>query len=94
MKGMSLFTKMKKDSGRKISDYKLDGKKQNTFYADNYESIEIDSDFESWRTGNVNRRNIRYRIQDDLIKAELVSGPLTLIILGIVFSTLIAALLR
>ena len=33
------------------------------------------------------------RIQDDLIKAELISGPLSLIILGIVFGTIIAALL-
>ena len=72
----------------------LDRKEAKSLYADNYESIEIDSDFESWRTGNV-AIDVTFdtRIQDDLIKAELVSGPLTLIILGIVFGTLIAALL-
>ncbi len=73
---------------------KFDRKEAKELYAENYESIEIDSDFESWRTGNV-AIDVTFdiRIQDDLIKAELVSGPLTLIILGIVFGTLIAALL-
>ena len=73
---------------------KFDRKEAKQLYAENYESIEIGSDFESWRTGNV-AIDVTFdiRIQDDLIKAELVSGPLTLIILGIVFGTLIAALL-
>ena len=72
----------------------LDRKEAKSLYAENYESIEIDSDFESWRTGNI-AIDVTFdtRIQDDLIKAELISGPLTLIILGIVFGTLIAALL-
>ena len=72
----------------------LDRKEAKSLYSDNYESIEIDSDFESWRTGNI-AIDVTFdtRIQDDLIKAELVSGPLTLIILGIVFGTLIAAIL-
>ena len=72
----------------------LDRKEAKALYADNYESIEIDSDFESWRTGAV-AIDVTFdtRIQDDLIKAELVSGPLTLIILGIVFGTILAALL-
>ena len=73
---------------------KYDRKEAKQLYAENYESIEIDSDFESWRTGNV-AIDVTFdtRIQDDLIKAELVSGPLTLIILGIVFATFIAAIL-
>ena len=72
----------------------LDRKEAKALYADNYESVEIDSDFDSWRTGAI-AIDVTFdtRIQDDLIKAELVSGPLTLIILGIVFGTLIAALL-
>ena len=72
----------------------LDRKEAKALYADNYESIIIDEDFESWRTGNI-AIDVTFdkRIQDDLIKAELVSGPLTLIILGIVFGTVIAALL-
>ena len=63
---------------------KYDRKEAKELYADNYESIEIDSDFESWRTGNV-AIDVTFdtRIQEDLIKAELVSGPLTLIILGL-----------
>ena len=72
----------------------LDRKEGKALYAEHYESVEIDSDFDSWRTGQV-AIDVTFdtRIQDDLIKAELVSGPLTLIILGIVFGTLIAALL-
>ncbi|RJU87474.1 MAG: MMPL family transporter [Candidatus Poseidoniales archaeon] len=72
----------------------LDRKEAKALYADNYESIEIDSDFESWRTGAV-AIDVTFdtRIQDDLIKAELVSGPLTVLILLIVFGTLVAALL-
>jgi RND superfamily putative drug exporter len=63
-------------------------------YAENWEDVEIDGDFESWRTGGVAIDVIfDKRIQDDLITAELVSGPLSLIILLIVFGTIIAALL-
>ena len=72
----------------------LDRKEGKALYAEHYESVEIDSDFDSWRKGQVAiDGTFDTRIQDDLIKAELVSGPLTLIILGIVFGTLIAALL-
>ena len=63
-------------------------------YAENWEDVEIDGDFESWRTGGVAIDVIfDKRIQDDLITAELVSGPSSLIILLIVFGTIIAALL-
>ena len=64
-------------------------------YAGNWEDVEIDDeDFETWRTGGVAIDVIfDKRIQDDLITAELVSGPLSLIILLIVFGTIIAALL-
>ena len=64
-------------------------------YAENWEEVLIeDDDFETWRTGGVAIDVIfDKRIQDDLITAELVSGPLSLIILLIVFGTIIAALL-
>ncbi len=63
-------------------------------YAENYESIDIDAQFEAWRTdGTAIEYTFDHRIQEDLIKAELVSGPLSLIILAIVFGTLLAALL-
>ncbi len=72
----------------------MDRKEAKALYADNYESIEMDSDFDSWRTGQI-AIDVTFdtRIQEDLIKAEIVSGPLTLIILGIVFATFIAAIL-
>ena len=72
----------------------LDRREGKALYAEHYESVEIDSDFDSWRTGQV-AIDVTFdtRIQEDLIKAELVSGPLTLIILGIVFATFIAAVL-
>ena len=64
-------------------------------YAENWEDVEIaDDDFETWRTGGVAIDVIfDKRIQDDLVTAELVSGPLSLIILIIVFGTIIAAFL-
>lgn len=72
----------------------LDRKEAKELYADNWEDVVIDGDFETWRTGGVAIDVIfDKRIQDDLITAELISGPLSLIILVIVFGTIIAALL-
>ena len=72
----------------------LDRTEAKELYAENWEDVEIDGDFETWRTGGVAIDVIfDKRIQDDLITAELVSVPLSLIILVIVFGTLIAALL-
>jgi len=71
-----------------------DRKEAKQLFADNKDSIEMDADFESWRTGEI-AIDVTFdsRIQEDLIKAELISGPLTVIILGIVFGTIISALL-
>ncbi len=71
-----------------------DRKEAKQLFADNKDSIEMDDDFESWRTGEI-AIDVTFdsRIQEDLIKAELISGPLTVIILGIVFGTIISALL-
>tara|TARA_B100001540_G_scaffold128782_2_gene114861 strand:- start:2015 stop:4354 length:2340 start_codon:yes stop_codon:yes gene_type:complete len=72
----------------------LDRKDAKQLFSDNWDNIDVDSEFNSWRTGGIAIDVVfDTRIQDDLIKAELVSGPLTLIILGIVFGTVIAALL-
>jgi len=72
----------------------LDRKEAKELYANNWEDVVIDGDFETWRTGGVAIDVIfDKRIQDDLITAELISGPLSLIILVIVFGTIIAALL-
>jgi len=72
----------------------LDRTEAKQLYAENWEDVEIDGDFETWRTGGIAIDVIfDKRIQDDLITAELISGPLSLIILVIVFGTIIAALL-
>ena len=72
----------------------LDRTSAKSLYADNHETIDISKEFESWKTGQI-AIDVTFdtRIQDDLITAELISGPLTLIILGIVFGTIIAAIL-
>ena len=72
----------------------LDRTEAKQLYAENWEDVEIDGDFETWRTGGIAIDVIfDKRIGDDLITAEIISGPLSLIILVIVFGTLIAALL-
>ena len=72
----------------------LDRKEAKQLFSDNWDSIEIDSEFNSWRTGGIAIDVVfDTRIQEDLIKAELISGPLSLIILGIVFGTIVAAIL-
>ncbi len=69
-------------------------KESKEYYADVHDSIEIDGDFTSWRTGDIAiGHQFDTRITNDLIKAELVSGPLALLILLVVFGTLIAALM-
>ena len=72
----------------------LDRTQAKALYADNHDTIDISNDFDSWKTGQI-AIDVTFdtRIQDDLITAELISGPLTLIILGIVFGTIIAAIL-
>ena len=72
----------------------LDRKEAKQLFSDNWDNIDVDSEFNSWRTGGIAIDVVfDTRIQDDLVKAELISGPLTLIILGIVFGTIVAALL-
>ena len=72
----------------------LDRKEAKQLFSDNWDNIEVDSEFNSWRTGGIAIDVVfDTRIQEDLIKAELISGPLSLIILGIVFGTLVAAIL-
>ena len=72
----------------------LDRKEAKQLFSNNWDNIEVDSEFNSWRTGGIAIDVVfDTRIQEDLIKAELISGPLSLIILGIVFGTLVAAIL-
>ena len=74
----------------------IDGsrKESKSIYNDIHDSMMIDSDFEDWRTGDLAISNsFDVRIQNDLIEAEMFSGPLSLIILGVVFGSVVAALL-
>jgi RND superfamily putative drug exporter len=72
----------------------LTRKDAKALYGEHEESIEIDNSFDSWRTdGMAIEYTFDDRIKEDLVKAEIVSGPLSLIILAIVFGTLLAALL-
>ena len=75
----------------KISTERKEAKQ---IYDQHWENINVDSEFNFWRTGDLAIDVIfDSRIQDDLIKAELISGPLSLIILGLVFGTVVAAIL-
>lgn len=59
-----------------------------------YDSISIGGEFEGFATDGIAIDwTFDDRIKNDLIKAELVSGPLSLIILGVVFGSVVAALL-
>ena len=72
----------------------LSRKDAKALYGEHSDSIQIDKAFDSWRTdGMAIEYTFDHRIEEDLVKAEIVSGPLSLIILAIVFGTFLAALL-
>ena len=59
-----------------------------------HETIDIDGSFEGLATDGIAIDwMFDERIKNDLVKAELVSGPLSILILGIVFGSIMAALL-
>ena len=58
------------------------------------DSVDIEDGFESWMTDGIFIDwTFDDRIKKDLIKAEVIAIPLTLIILGLIFGSLIAAIL-
>ncbi len=58
------------------------------------ETVEIDPAFSEWMTDGIFVDwTFDDRIKEDLIKAEVVAIPLTLLILGLIFGSLIAAIL-
>jgi len=74
----------------------IDGsrKESKDVYANMHDTMMIESGFSAWRTGDMAISNsFDTRIHDDLVKAELISGPLSLVILGIVFGSVVAAML-
>ena len=63
-------------------------------FDENQQSVNFDGEFVSWKTGDIAIEwTFDSRISEDLIKAEIVSGPLTLIILALVFGSIVAAFL-
>ncbi len=61
---------------------------------DLHETIDLDKDYSDWITDGISIDwKFDYLIKNDLVKAELVAGPLTIIILGLIFGSFIAALL-
>jgi len=61
---------------------------------DMHDTVDIGGEFEGWMTDGIAIDwTFDHRIKNDLIKAELISGPLSILILGIVFGSIVAALL-
>ncbi len=79
---------------RNVVNINLERKEAKALYADLKDTIEVSEGFEIFRTGEI-AIDVTFdtRIQEDLISAEIISGPLSLLILLIVFGTVVAALL-
>jgi len=74
--------------------FDADRKEAKSLLNDLEETVEIDRAFSGWMTdGILIDWTFDDRIKKDLIKAEVVAIPLTLIILGLIFGSLIAAIL-
>ena len=74
--------------------FDTDRKEAKTLLTDLEETVEIDDAFSGWMTDGIFVDwTFDDRIKKDLIKAEVVAIPLTLIILGLIFGSLIAAIL-
>ena len=74
--------------------FNTDRKEAKSIMNDLHDSVDLERGFDGWMTDGIAVDwTFDDRIKNDLIKAELVSGPLSLLILGIVFGSLIAALL-
>ena len=79
---------------RNVIKIDLDRKDAKVLYTELEDTIKIGDDFEGWKTdGTSIEATFDSKIQEDLITAELISGPLSLIILVLVFGTVVAALL-
>ena len=69
-------------------------KEAKSLLTDLEETVEIDGAFSDWMTDGIFVDwTFDDRIKQDLIKAEVVAIPLTLLILGLIFGSLIAAIL-
>ena len=74
--------------------FSTDRKEAKSIINELHDTVTLSGDFEDWMTDGIAIDwTFDDRIKNDLIKAELVSGPLSILILGIVFGSLVAALL-
>jgi RND superfamily putative drug exporter len=74
--------------------FDTDRKGAKAIMSDLHETISVNGDFEGLTTDGIAIDwMFDERIKNDLVKAELVSGPLSILILGIVFGSIMAALL-
>ena len=74
--------------------FATDRKEAKSIINDLHDTVNLGGEFEDWMTDGIAIDwTFDDRIKNDLIKAELVSGPLSILILGIVFGSLVAALL-
>ena len=90
------YISLEEDGFWAINVIKIEGdqKQAKATYQEMKNTISIGNDFEGWRTDGVAIiATFDSRMQDDLLKAELISAPISIIILLIVFGTAVAALL-
>ncbi len=74
--------------------FTVERKEAKTILDNLHETIVVDENFSGWITDGISVDwKFDYLIKSDLIKAELVAGPLTIIILGLIFGSVFAALL-
>jgi len=77
-----------------VVEFQTNRKDAKVILADLHETIAIENGFDGYATDGIAIDwTFDDRIKNDLIKAELISGPLSLFILGLVFGSIVAALL-
>ena len=79
---------------RNTIEFNVDRTEAKKIFLEHREEVEFPSGYQEYSTeGIAVDATFDDRIKKDLIKAEAVSGPLSLIILGLVFGSIVAALL-
>jgi len=77
-----------------VVEFQTNRKEAKAILGDLHDTIAIQGDFDGYATDGIAIDwTFDDRIKNDLIKAELISGPLSLFILGLVFGSIVAALL-
>ena len=77
-----------------VVEFQTNRKEAKAILGDLRDTIAIEGNFDGYATDGIAIDwTFDDRIKNDLIKAELISGPLSLLILGLVFGSIVAALL-